>query len=152
MDWGCYYGEPIYWDCYDCNGIVVEISSDATAGVGCDIITEDKSGIFKHTFWHFKWGGIVVKVGQVLSSGQLIGYGDSTGYSTGNHLHRQIKKQGRNSMGSYYNINQDNGYQGAEDPMPYFTNIFIGDTLSAMQQTLNNILAAINKIRLAIKK
>jgi len=132
IDWGCYCGEPIYWDCYDCEGKVVAITDNATAGVGVDIITEDKDGIFKHTFWHFLHGGLVVKIGQVLSSGDLIGFGDSTGMSTGHHLHRQLKKQWKDAFGLYWNANQDNGFQGAIDITPYFTNEFIGGTMSSL--------------------
>jgi len=152
VDWSCTYGEPIYWDC-DIRGTVVETSNDAAAGVGCDIITEDKDGIFKHTFWHFKLNGLVVQAGQVLESGNLIGYGDSTGMSTGNHLHRQIKPEGKNSVGSYYNLEPDNGYAGAVDPTPYFINIFIKDYMATLQSQIDILTKMIEIIKkiLALK-
>ena len=152
IDWACYFGEPIYWDC-DIRGTVVETSIDATAGVGCDIITEDKDGIFKHTFWHFKVNGLAVQAGQVLVSGDLIGYGDSTGISTGNHLHRQLKLQGKNSMGRYYNLEPENGFKGAVDPNLYFTNIFIKDYMATLQSQIDILTKMIEIIKkiLALK-
>lgn len=146
VDWGCSYGEPIYFDC-DIKGTVISTCNDATAGVGCDIITEDKDGIYKHTFWHFKVDGLVVNSGQTIESGDLIGYGDSTGMSTGNHLHRQLKLQGKDSLGRYYNLNQTNGYGGATDPMLFFKNIFIIDYMNLLKQEVSLLQQIIAKIK-----
>lgn len=147
IDYACYYGEPIYWDCLDCEGTVLSICDDPTAGVGCDIITIDKDGIFKHTFWHFYHGGLRVRAGDVLSSGQLIGFGDSTGMSTGNHLHRMIKPQGKNSYGGFYNLYPNNGYQGAVDQSPYVDNSkFIGDTMNSMRNQISVLIFKIGQL------
>jgi hypothetical protein len=146
IDWVCYLGEPIYWDC-DCLGYVVSTCNDTTAGVGCEIITEDKDGIFKHIFWHFKMGGLKVQVGQILESGDLIGYGDSTGYSTGNHLHRGLKKQYKDELDRYQTLDTNNGFNGAIDPASYFKNIFIKDCISILEQQISlakKIIEAIN--------
>lgn len=142
VDWACTLGEPIYWDC-DKKGTVILTNNDATAGVGCDIITEDSDGIFKHTFWHFLLNGLKVRAGQTIDSGELIGFGNSTGWSTGNHLHRQLKKQGKDSLGRYYNLNQNNGYQGAIDLTPYFDNLFIRDI---MKELLNKQISIIRRM------
>lgn len=50
-----------------------------------------------------------------VKRGQVIGYVDSTGNSSGNHLHFTLRK--------YINgqLNLNNGFQGAIDPAPYFT-------------------------------
>ena len=153
MDWMCYLGEPIYWDC-DIRGTVIQTYNSVAGGVGCDVITEDKDGIFKHTFYHFKLDGLRIETGQVLESGDLIGYGDSTGISTGNHLHRQLKVQEKNEQGIYHTIDKDNGYNGAVDPALYLTNIFVRDYIATLlkQQIslIQQILAKLKKI-LALK-
>jgi len=133
IDWKCYYKEPIHWDCLDCEGKVVRISTEENEGLGVVVRTEDKDGIFEHRFWHFK--KIKCKVGQVLSSGDLIGLGDSTGYSTGDHLHRDLKPIPKD---------YSNGYRGAIDPQPFIENIFIRDYM-------NNLTGQISVIKKIIK-
>lgn len=59
--------------------------------------------------------------GLEVKAGDIIGYADSTGISTGNHLHFGLKPcLPGEPVGTWGNILQNNGYQGAIDPTPYF--------------------------------
>lgn len=84
---------------------------------------------FKSIYWHlcdsskepqFKSpveGHDLLKV----RTGDLIGYADNTGASTGDHLHFGLKPCLKMPNGSYENIETLNGYLGAINPAPYFT-------------------------------
>lgn len=49
-----------------------------------------------------------------VRAGDVIGYVDSTGFSTGNHLHISLREWDANTV-----INQNNGFGGSIDPFPY---------------------------------
>lgn len=84
---------------------------------------DDKSGLgviikaegYKTIYWHLKepikpiWSSWAVK------KGDLIGWGDSTGWSTGHHLHYGLKLLDINGNV----LNRNNGFDGAIDPRPY---------------------------------
>lgn len=65
--------------------------------------------------------------GYKVYKGDLIGFADNTGYSTGDHLHFGLKPLAPSSArsddgaGNFTNIEQSNGYAGAIDPAPYYT-------------------------------
>ncbi|MEJ7693350.1 M23 family metallopeptidase, partial [Daejeonella sp.] len=47
-----------------------------------------------------------VKEGQMVNTGQVIGQVGSTGHSTGNHLHYEVRKNGKPiNPGSYLSFN-----------------------------------------------
>jgi len=123
------HGQPVY--CPQ-DGIVEELVTDETRGYGISIITSrkfycietKKQEYFKMRFWHnmfhFK------KLGDKVFMGDLIALADNTGYSSGNHLHFEIKpithKVTKDSkIKNVVNILQGNGYLGAVDPLPYMT-------------------------------
>jgi len=56
-----------------------------------------------------------LKLRDFVKAGQVIGYGDNTGNSTGHHLHFDLAKL---YDGKKLNIN--NGYNGCIDPSPFF--------------------------------
>lgn len=57
---------------------------------------------------------VVVDTGQNVKQGDLLGYGNSTGLSTANHLHLGIRIYINNQLQNY-----NNGYFGYVDPMPF---------------------------------
>jgi murein DD-endopeptidase MepM/ murein hydrolase activator NlpD len=101
-DGPCYY-KTIYWHL-------------------CDSILEPQftSPIYKAVGYKPDQTG-VSQLGVVVKCGDLLGYADNTGASTGDHLHFGLKPQLQNeSNGAWYNTEQKNGYNGAIDPMPFF--------------------------------
>jgi len=129
-DFLSYDGEPIYWD-GDIRGIVLNTEMDNKGGLGINVITEDKDGIFKHRFWHLK--EFKCQAGQILESGDLIGLADNTGYSSANHLHRDLKPMIKDELGNYQKKEPDNGFAGCIDLFPYFINLFILDIISNLK-------------------
>lgn len=86
----------------------------------------------KSVYWHLI-KDIPVKAGQKVKTGDLIGYADNTGASTGDHLHFAIKPQakGENDW-TFFNVEQKNGFNGAVDPTPYFNNYFAQDSQTVL--------------------
>jgi len=112
--------EPLY---ASLEGIVTELSTEPSRGLGIGIVSEQEyewsdafsatSGTnqIKHRYWHL--AGMNVKMGDKVKVGDLIGWCDNTGYSTGSHLHYETKpvKDGKNVL-------QGNSMFGAIDPLP----------------------------------
>ena len=102
---------------------------------------------FKTIYWHFCDGDVepsfswAFQNGQIVKAGDLLGYADNTGLSTGDHLHFGLKpqKQGEPNF-IWYNVEQDNGLLGCIDPTPYF-NGFFGESakqvISIREQIIN---------------
>ena len=136
LDIPCKDWQPVY---AAQDGIVEEVSTEVERGLGVGIITEEKFQIFqenggnasienyniKHRYWHF--GAINVNKGDRVLIGDLLGWADNTGYSTGPHLHFETKAVEKNSQGVWYNVFQDNLFFGAIDPLPYIIEIYALD-------------------------
>lgn len=140
VDYKCEDGSPLYFNCYDYEGRVIELSHDTKAGLGIVIGIQTPEGCFKTIYWHLK--DIGVEIGQVVSTGQLLGHCDNTGWSTGSHLHFGLKETDNN----FNTINRGNGYNGCINPTPYFTNTYIKDitdNLSGQKNILKKILKLI---------
>lgn len=143
---------------------------DEKGGHGVVIITDKQyeynggEAYFKTIYWHlidpikepeykspiqdFPWG-------KQVKAGDLIGYSNNTGFSTGDHLHYGLKPVAKTgeSNNSWGNLEQKNGYFGAIDPLPYMegvtpsaTFVFMKDLklhmthpdVLALQKWLNN--------------
>ena len=150
FDFSAKDGQSIYFD-VSCKGKVIAISTDINLGFGIDILTEDKDGIFKHRYWHLK--SMNVKVGQDVESGDLIGRADNTGkYTTGTHLHRDLKQCTYQENEVLEVLNKNNGYFGAISIEQYYKNIFILDYLDTLEKQISILHKLINLYKLLFKK
>jgi murein DD-endopeptidase MepM/ murein hydrolase activator NlpD len=88
------------------NGVVITVTEDVQGyGKYIKMACGDKYIIYAHL------SCIMVRVGDKLTTGQVIGRSGSTGNSTGPHLHLEIRQVGL----------EGNGYYGAIDPLPMLT-------------------------------
>jgi murein DD-endopeptidase MepM/ murein hydrolase activator NlpD len=137
-DIACINGSPIFWDC-DLDGEVVSMETRIERGYGVYVKTEENGVINLHQFWHLQKFGC--KVGEILKTGDLIGWSNNTGNSTGPHLHRGLYEAFKNE-GFYTIKNQNNGYYGA---IPFeWKNKFVLENLSR-SQLIRNLLVSIIK-------
>jgi hypothetical protein len=113
-------GTPIY---ASLEGVVDEVCTEEARGLGVSLTSENKYDTtegeyqIKHRYWHLK--GINVVMGQKIKVGDLIGWLDNTGYSSGDHLHFEAKQ-----VANGINVFQQNGFYGAFNPEPYFSGKF----------------------------
>lgn len=143
------HGQPVYaahdGTCYP------EVDSNQGHGV---VIRSDEQYEFqgfqahaKTIYWHLVKADAVVKTGQKVKAGDLIGYADSTGFSTGDHLHFGLKPQEWNEENwTWFNLAQTNGYLGAIDPAPYWTGIYAEDVpkqISALRKQIAELMQKI---------
>ena len=142
--------KPLYWNC-NVKGYVYKISTDSKGGIGLDIISHTKEGYYKHRFWHLKAGSILVKEGDVVDSGQILAITGNTGWSTGPHLHYGLKPVIRDIDNVYHNKFQGNGYYGAIDPEPFFTNIFILNLIKVLLEKILSLAKNILRLQRSTK-
>ena len=92
IDFGGGYGAPIY---AAEAGVVVSASS--RGGYGMTIVIDHGGGL---TTLYAHQSRFAVGAGQQVTRGQVIGYIGSTGFSTGPHLHFEVRVNGatRNPM------------------------------------------------------
>ena len=138
LDLVCHHGDPIrathdglaYYqiDSKQGHGVIVNSIEEF-------ILNDGSTSRIKTIYWHmvdpnkepkFK-SPIQGRDGTPVKVGDILGYTDSTGLSDGDHLHFGLKPISTTGE----NILQNNGYQGAIDPAPYFNGKF------AVDMTLN---------------
>lgn len=113
------------------HGVVIRTDEEYEYGEG--------TAFFKTIYWHlcdpvkepqFKspiWGATPSK-GIKVNIGDIIGYVNTTGLSTGDHLHYGLKPCALGEPhNTWYNLAQNNGMYGAIDPTPYFVQKFAED-------------------------
>ena len=95
-----------------CNTISGTNKSTGTAGMGNYVIIEHTDG-YRTRYQHMKKGSVLVKAGDTVKAGQVIGTIGNTGYSTGRHLHFDVSAPSK-VANSYYS-----GQRYYVDPKPY---------------------------------
>lgn len=93
------------------DGVVQWAGADSSGGIG--VVLWNKENTYKTIYWHNSSN--TVKTGDKIKQGELLAFSDSTGLSTGTHLHFGLKIT--DAYGS--TINNSNGYRGAIDPTPH---------------------------------
>lgn len=83
------YGTPIY---AAASGTVISANTGWNGGYGNCIVIQNDDG--KET-WYAHQAELAAAEGDVVEAGQLIGYVGSTGDSTGNHLHFEVRLDGK---------------------------------------------------------
>lgn len=115
------------------DGIVSEVQTEIERGLGIGIVSNNKFFIeetgtheyVKTRYWHFI--SMDVNLGDKVKIGDFIGYADSTGRSTGPHVHLELKPVkiigDLKGVPVVTNILQNNSHLGAINPLPYMDNI-----------------------------
>lgn len=118
LDLRATHGQEIY--CAS-DGVVYATDTDPKSGL--DIRVESKqSGIkFRHIYEHLL--GYQPKIGDKVKAGQLLGWADNTGYSSGDHLHFQFEIW-------------DGKTWKQTDPLPYMVPVYAKDHLKVANTLL----------------
>lgn len=80
------HGQEVY---HACSGTVYKIDTSAKSGLDVRVECNEGGLIFRLIYEHLL--GYQPKVGDKIKVGQLVGWADNTGYSSGNHLHFQME-------------------------------------------------------------
>lgn len=102
-------------------GTVYSIDTQPRSGLDVRIESEENGVRFRHIYEHLL--GYQPKIGDYIRVGQLIGWADNTGYSSGDHLHFQLEVW--------------NGSTWVKtDPLKYMENTFAPDILKLQNKIL----------------
>lgn len=118
IDYRCNVGTPVY---SANDGVCLYAGFDNTNGNMVQVWNE-KEG-FKTLYGHNS--ELKVKQGDLIKAGQLIALSGNTGAGTGPHLHLGLKLTGEGGNG----LDNNNGYNGAIDPMPHIKLDYLGNKL-----------------------
>lgn len=150
-DWAAYRGEPIFFP-VDIPGIDWEAATevDDAGGIGVRVRSvqpvplehlppqagpmikkqySDNGAVrLIFLFWHLQKVDVYDK--KPIKFGDRIGWANSTGASSGDHVHFSMKVS---DLQSWFTIDSDNGYTGACDFKDWFENKFVLDVISERQ-------------------
>lgn len=169
LDLRASHGQPVY-AAHDGTAYYEE---DSSQGHGVVVVSNDKFDYkgkqvnFKTIYWHFcdpakepklaspiyRKTGINTGTGVQVKQGDLLGYANNTGFSSGDHLHFGLKPVVPGSqysddavdvnIGDWINVEQKNGYKGAIDPTPYFpVEVLPAGVSVPFAQAVKNLLVA----------
>jgi len=167
-DWATYYKEPVYFN-IDIPGVEWQGATymDSAGSVYAMVrsrqpvpfatIPKHEPGSLKMIQKQYeKLGGKLylmfrydhlyqgdIKDGAPVVFGQQIGLADSTGASSGNHVHETMKVSDENS---WFYIDGDNGMQGAIDIAPYRINTFVLDVLKEKYSDITGLQLEVIKL------
>ncbi len=129
----------------------ISFTNENDTGYGINILAETETikinGEYyklELVFGHFE--SIVVKAGHWVNEGDLIGYMDSTGFSTGNHLHFGIRPIWSIDGNTWKQMFYGNGYAGYIDPEPFLPHI-VWDLEEILKPQENNIKNMLQKFK-----
>lgn len=138
-DFAAWHGEPVYFNCTFDGWAQTEKNLDG--GLRVNVIsnepvlkcTEPKCNevhYVKAVYLHLKTQ--LVNDDQPVTIGDKIGLADSTGASSGDHLHFSIKWCDKDGNG----LHKENGVLGCFDPSPYYKETFTLDFKDLEEQAL----------------
>jgi len=94
---------------------------DVSTTYGNRIVLDDKNLDYSTVYGHLS--KVIIKEGQSIKCGDIIGYMGNTGASTGTHLHYEIRtKRYKGNESNYWN-SHDGEFYSSEDPMQFIVDI-----------------------------
>lgn len=134
-DWSTWHGEPGYFPVLADTTWRAVNEKDYDGGIGLDVYSnspilfnDGKKRYVKFRFWHLQES--LVSDGEMVTFAQKIMKCDSTGASSGDHLHWSMKIVDKNGR----TLNVNNGYTGALDFSEYFENVFVLDKMGVQAE------------------